>query len=74
MPRIHIDKNVVTPSGEFQKGERCDVSTRTARDLVDGGFATPLNLWLIQIADEEGFDVFPKKLPPMKKLTKMLDF
>lgn len=72
--RVHIDKEIATPSGVFRQGERCTVSDRTARELIDGGYATHISIWLANIASEEGYDIVKSKKPHKSKITKMLDF
>ena len=71
--RIHIDKQIASPSGVFRQGERCDVSDKTGKELIDAGYATRVAVWLAEIADEEGYEIVAKR-NPKKKLTDLLDF
>ena len=72
--RIHIDKTVATPSAVFRQGERCTVSDKTGRELIDGGAATHISIWLRNLAAEEGYDIVKAKKPNKSKLAKLMDF
>ena len=72
--RIHIDKEVATPSCVYRKGERCTVSDKTGRELIDGGCATHISIWLAALAAEEGYEIVKAKKPNKSKLAKLMDF
>lgn len=59
--RVHINYDIATPRGVFHRGEITELNPEMYRKMVKSGAATPVKIWLQNLANKEGFEIVKTK-------------